>query len=87
MWQYLSLPFCTPRVALSVIGEFLLRLVPEDRMLFYMAQGEQTEIIDVNSQPGCPSLFRGLCTHSGRGRSFLMFSGDQRAGRDFTGAA
>lgn len=32
-------------------------------------------------------LLRGLCTHSGRGRSFLMVSGDQRAGRDFTGAA
>lgn len=56
MWQYLSLPFCTPRVALSVIGEFLLRLVPVDRMLFYTAQGEQTEICDVSSQPGYLSV-------------------------------
>lgn len=29
----LSLPFCTPRVALSETGEFLLRLVPVDRIL------------------------------------------------------
>lgn len=56
MWQYLSLPFCTPRVALSVIGEFLLRLVPEDRMLFYTAHGEQTKISHVISQLCCPSV-------------------------------
>jgi len=34
LWMYLSLPFCTPRVALSEIGEFLLRLVPVDKTLF-----------------------------------------------------
>lgn len=56
MWQYLSLPFCTPRVALSVIGEFLLRLVPEDRMLFYTAHEEHREISDVRSQPCCVSV-------------------------------
>lgn len=91
MWQYLSLPFCTPRVALSVIGEFLLRLVPEDIMLFYTAHEEHTER-SVTWDHKCAvcishQFLRGLCTHSGRGRSFLMVSGDQRAGRDFTGTA
>lgn len=91
MWQYLSLPFCTPRVALSVIGEFLLRLVPEDMILFYTAHEEHTER-SVTWDHKCAvcishQFLRGLCTHSGRGRSFLMVSGDQRAGRDFTGTA
>lgn len=43
---------------------------------------EITTLLPISHQ-----LLRGLCTHSGRGRSFLMVSGDQRAGRDFTGAA
>lgn len=34
-WMYLSFPFCTPRVALSEMGEFLLRLVPVDKILFW----------------------------------------------------
>lgn len=47
MWRYLSLPFCTPKVCLSEVGEFLLRLVPEDRMLFYRAHGQHSKISHV----------------------------------------
>lgn len=55
--------------------------------VLYGTWGAHREISDVRSQPCCVSVIRRLCTYSGRGWSFLMVSGDQRAGRDFTGAA